>query len=166
MRAVRVSFSASKHPLLRFVSAPEQASRRQSTQMAFPLSRSPPEFAPSRSAREVGSAIRILADDSVGIPARRLLLFGISRFCRQRVREVPPARYRLVRIPLRDFVAHRHDDHRRKRHRNEGANGSSGSPRGKKCFFIKCCAIDRFNWYPDGHHPVMEPSSFCSLNSC
>jgi hypothetical protein len=46
------------------------------------------------------------------------LLFGVTRFCRQRVREVPLAEYGLGWKPwdvlFRDFVAHRDDDRRAK----------------------------------------------------
>jgi hypothetical protein len=63
------------------------------------------------------------------------------------------------------FVAHRDDTCGVTALR--GANKSSGSLRGKKCFFTKSSMIDRFNWYPDRHRPVMEFSSFvvCSPTS-
>jgi hypothetical protein len=98
------------------------------------------------------------------------LLFGVTRFCRQRVQEVPRAGTGLS--GNRGTYCSATSSHiamtttGRTRHCNEGANESSGSPGGKKCFFTKCSVIGRFNWYPDRHRPVIEPSSFCSPYSC
>jgi hypothetical protein len=66
-------------------------SRRQSTRMAFPLSRSRREFA-RRVPRVKWERNKNShpTTKSVEILARRLLLFRITRFCRQWVREVPP----------------------------------------------------------------------------
>jgi hypothetical protein len=98
--------------------------------------------------------------------ARPVSLFEVTRICRQRVREVPPAGTALSgnrgthRSATSSHIVMTTAG--RKRHCNEGANESSGSLPGKKCFFTKCSLIGRFNWYPDRHHPVMETSSFCS----